>query len=327
MTLSARLLVALVGTYLLALLTGQILIPLLRRLKAGQVVRTEGPRTHLAKAGTPVMGGLIFAIPAVLFTLALAPREPSLLVPVLVALAVALGHGLIGLADDYLKVVLHRPLGLKAREKLLGQVLLALGLAWAAADLLGLGTDVRVPFTGAALPLGSWYYVLIVLVVLGTGNAVNLTDGADGLLAGSAVAVFGFYSVVALLRGQGGLAILSAAIGAGSLAFLYYNRHPAQVFMGDVGSLFLGGALAALAVLTRTELLLPVAGVLYVVETLSVILQVASFRLTGKRILRMSPLHHHFELAGWPEPAVVRRLWLASVVGVALAWLGLGAML
>lgn len=225
----------------------------------------------------------------------------------LAVLAMALGHGAIGLADDYIKVVLRRPLGLRAREKLLFQTLLAMGLAWAALEALGLGSRVQVPYTGLSLELGPLYNLLVLLVVLGTSNGVNLTDGADGLLGGSAVLVFGFYAVVAFLQGQAGLAVFAAAVAAGNLGFLRFNAHPAKIFMGDVGSLYLGGGLAALSVLTKTELLLPIAGALYVAETLSVILQVASFRLTGRRILRMSPCTTILSCWGGP-----RRRWCSG---------------
>lgn len=326
MTPSMRLIVAAGSAFLLALVLGWWMIPVLRRLKAGQSIREDGPRHHMAKAGTPTMGGIIFAIPAAMAALALAPREPGdqEMGLMLVALGTALGHGAVGFVDDYIKVVLRRSLGLRAREKLFFQTFLALVLAWAAAHFFGLGTAVWVPFLNQSWELGAFYYPFVLVLVFASGNAVNLTDGVDGLLGGAAVIVFSFYTYVAVLRGQLGLAVLAAAIATASLAFLYFNAHPARVFMGDTGSLFLGGALAALAVLTKTELLLPLAGLLFVLETLSVILQVAAFRLTGRRIFRMSPLHHHFELGGWSESQVVYRFWLVALAGVLLAWWGLG---
>ncbi|MFO7171666.1 MAG: phospho-N-acetylmuramoyl-pentapeptide-transferase [Bacillota bacterium] len=326
MTPAMRLILAALISFLLALVTGWWVIPLLRRLKAGQTIRSDGPRHHLTKAGTPTMGGIIFALPAAVAALALTPREGGGrdLVPMLVALGTALGHGAVGFADDYIKVVFRRPLGLRAREKLFFQTFLALALAWAAVRLLGLGTWVWVPFVNRTFDLGVLYYPFVLFLVLATGNAVNLTDGVDGLLGGAAVIVFTFYTYLAAVQGQLGLAVLSAGVAAGCLGFLRYNAHPARVFMGDTGSLFLGGVLAALAVLTKTEFLLPLSGLLFVLETLSVILQVLAFRLTGRRIFRMSPLHHHFELGGWSENEVVYRFWLVALAGVLLALWGLG---
>lgn len=318
-----RLYIATGLSFVLSLLTGWWAIPQLRRLKYGQVVREEGPQSHLSKQGTPTMGGIIFALPAAVATLLLAPRDAA----ALVAVGSALGHGAVGFADDYIKVVLKRSLGLRAREKLFFQALLALALAWLAVGVLDLGTAVKVPYTGWTLDLGILYYPFVLVLVFATGNTVNLTDGVDGLLSGASVIVFGFYTLVCLVLGQTGLAIACAAAMSACAGFLRYNAHPARVFMGDVGSLFLGGLLAAVAVLTKTELLLPIAGVLFVLEGLSVILQVISFRTIGKRIFRMSPLHHHFELSGWSETMVVRVFWAIAAAGVILAWWGLGPLM
>ncbi len=326
MNVSITLYVALGLSFVLSLVTGWWIIPGLRRLKFGQVVREEGPQSHLAKKGTPTMGGIIFALPAAATTLLLVPRDRGLAV-VLVALGSALGHGAVGFADDYIKVVLKRSLGLRAREKLFFQTFLSLGLAWLAVGVLGLGTWVRVPYIGITFDLGLLYYPFVLFLVFGFGNAVNLTDGVDGLLGGASVLVFGFYTLVCLRQGQESLAMACGTTAAACLGFLRYNAHPARVFMGDVGSLFLGGLLAAVAVLTKTELILPLAGVLFLAEALSVILQVISFRTTGRRIFRMSPLHHHFELSGWSETRVVRVFWLTCAVGIILAWWGLGPYL
>jgi phospho-N-acetylmuramoyl-pentapeptide-transferase len=271
------------------------------------------------------MGGLIFLIPAALTTLLLAPRDGDATVRIAIALTLMLGHGLVGFLDDYIKVVLKRPLGLRAREKLLGQTALAAILGYGAVEALGLGTDVVVPYLDWSYDLGRpLYYLLILVIVWGTANAVNFTDGLDGLLAGSSIVVFSFYAIiVSLLMGYLDLAVLGIAIVGGCFGFLRYNAHPAKVFMGDVGSFALGGALAAMAVLTKTELLLVIAGGLFVIETVSVILQVASFQLTGRRIFKMAPIHHHFELLGWPESRVLRLFWVACLLFVALAWFAL----
>lgn len=319
--LTAALLVAALG----ALAMGPAILPLLRRLKAGQTIREEMFASHQAKAGTPTMGGLIFVIPATFATLIFAPRDHDALIRTAIALTLTLGHGLVGFLDDYIKVVLKRSLGLRAREKLLMQVLLALILAYGAVEVLGLGTDVVIPYLNIPLHFGKpLYYLLVLVMVWGTANAVNFTDGLDGLLASCSVVVFTFYAIfVAAVKGYMDMAVLSIALVGGAFGFLRYNAYPAKVFMGDIGSFALGGALAALAVLTKTELLLVIVGGLFVTETISVILQVASFKLTGRRIFRMAPLHHHFELLGWPEGKVVRTF---VVVCLALAVLGYFAL-
>lgn len=325
MRLFAAFLFALLG----ALAMGPLVIPLLRRLKAGQTIRAEMAASHQAKAGTPTMGGIIFVLPAVLATLVFAPRDGQALTRILIVLLLTVGHGLVGFGDDYIKVVLKRSLGLRAREKLLSQVLLAAILGYGAVEVLGLGTDITIPYVGWSITLGKpLYYLLVLLMVWGTANAVNFTDGLDGLLAGESIITFGFYGIfVALALGQVDVAVLCLALAGGALGFLRYNAHPARVFMGDVGSFALGGALAAVAVLTKTEFLLVVIGGVYVIETLSVILQVASFKLTGKRIFKMAPLHHHFELLGWSETEVLRLFWGVGLVLAVLAWFALPGML
>jgi phospho-N-acetylmuramoyl-pentapeptide-transferase len=324
-TPSWRVTAALVTSALLAMALGPLVIPVLRRLKAGQTIRAEMHASHQAKAGTPTMGGILFVLPATIATLLFAPGGFQSTARLIIALALTLGHGLVGFLDDYIKVVLKRSLGLRAREKLLMQVALAAILGFGAVEWLGLPTAVTVPYLNLPIQLGKpLYYLLVLLIVWGTANAVNFTDGLDGLLAGSSIIVFLFYGIfVALTKGYVELGILSLALVGGCFGFLRYNAHPAKVFMGDVGSFALGGALAALAVLTKTELLLVVAGGLFVIETLSVILQVASFRLTGRRIFKMAPLHHHFELLGWSEGQVLRLFWTICLACVVLGWFAL----
>jgi len=309
-----------------SLALGPVLIPLLRRLKFGQNIRTDGPQRHLSKAGTPTMGGVIFVAGTLAAGLYAGGGDRD----ALVVLGVTLGFATIGFMDDYIKVALKRSLGLRAREKLLGQVLLAALLGALAVTVLDRGTGVAVPFgtllTGHHVVLEPvpWLYVIFsVVVVVGTANAVNLTDGLDGLAAGITAVAALAYVAVSLLSGSPGTALAMAALAGGCIGFLFYNRHPARVFMGDTGSLALGGALGAAAVLTRSELFLLVIGGVFVLETLSVILQVFSFQVFGRRILRMSPLHHHFELGGWSETRVVRTFWLASVIFAALGLYGL----
>lgn len=303
------------------LLTGPVVIPVLHRLKFGQSIREEGPRRHFKKAGTPTMGGVLLLAAISLAALCFAPNNWM----VWLALFVTLGHGVLGFIDDYIKVVLRRNLGLKARQKLLGQVLMAVALAYVTAHFIGLGTDVWLPFTSIYLDLGYVYYLLILLLLVGTTNAVNLTDGLDGLAAGTSLVAAATYTAVAYYLGLHELAVFCAAVAGACLGFLRYNYYPARIFMGDTGSLALGGALAAAAVITKTELLLVVIGGIFVVEALSVIIQVISFQTTGRRVFRMSPLHHHFELGGWPEPKVVATFWLVGAVcgllGLAALWL------
>lgn len=329
LTTSIRLFAALAVSLLGALVLGPQVIPMMRRLKAGQTIRAEMSAAHQAKAGTPTMGGVIFILPAVLATLIFAPRQGDALVRLIIALVLTVGHGLVGFADDYIKVVLKRSLGLRARDKLLAQVALAAVLGYGAVEVLGLGTDVTIPFLNLTFTLGKpLYYVLILIMVWGTANAVNFADGLDGLLGGLSVITFTFYGIfVAAALGQADLAVLGVAIVGGCLGFLKYNIYPARIFMGDVGSFALGGALAALAVLTKTEFLLVVVGGVYVIEVISVMLQVASFKLTGKRIFKMAPLHHHFELLGWSENKVRRLFWGAGLLLTIIGWFALPGML
>ncbi|RKQ88484.1 phospho-N-acetylmuramoyl-pentapeptide-transferase [Brockia lithotrophica] len=315
------LLFAMATSFLATLLIGPAAIPLLRWLKAGQSIREEGPRWHAKKSGTPTMGGLIF-LGGALFALAFfghwTPETAFLLVA-------TLGYAAIGFADDFLKVVYRRNLGLTARDKFLAQLALAFALFLLLAATGRLDPRVFVPFVGdVALGPGPIAYVLyfafLLLVFVATTNAVNITDGLDGLLAGSAAIAFGAYAILALGRGHFEEALFAAALVGALVGFLFFNAHPARVFMGDTGSLALGGALAGLAVLTRTELLLVLLGGLFVVETLSVILQVIYFKRTGgKRLLRMSPLHHHFELVGWSEWRIVATFWAFEALCAACA--------
>jgi phospho-N-acetylmuramoyl-pentapeptide-transferase len=304
--------VALVASLILT----PVVVPLLRKLKMGQQVRQEGPQAHLKKQGTPTMGGIIFVVAMVAAVVAF-DRE-SARAWALAALTV--GYGLIGFADDFLKVALHRPLGLKAREKLLLQVVLAVLFAWYVYRWVP-AQGYLLPFHLGRLPLGWWYGPIAVLAILGAANAVNITDGLDGLAAGASVIAFAFFALLGLKVKEPPATLFALAMTGGLVGFLRANLHPAKVFMGDTGSLALGAALAGLAVISGTVLLLPVVGVLFVIETLSVIIQVVSFRTTGRRVFRMSPLHHHFELSGWSEERVVAVFWVVSALGAVLAWL------
>lgn len=299
------------AAFAIGTLLGPITIPILHRLKFGQSIRDEGPKHHQAKAGTPTMGGIMIVLTLLLTTLKFTLTS----VDMTLLLLATVGFGLIGFADDFIKVVKKRNLGLRAKQKLLWQVALTVvlfaGLTWYWHQT-GQSFEVTVPFTHLALNLG-WFYALMLLIVLvGTTNAVNLTDGLDGLLSGTAAMVFAAYAVYAYWHTDYDVALFSAAMVGALLGFLVFNRHPARVFMGDTGSLAIGGALAMVAVLTHSELGLVLFGFVFVLETLSVIIQVFSFQVFGKRVFRMSPLHHHFELSGWTEWGVVSAFWLAS---------------
>ncbi len=311
-----------------SLVFAQILIPKLKQLKIGQQIREEGPKTHKKKAGTPTMGGLIFILSIIASRIAVylakkqVPTREELLI-----LALMISYGFIGFIDDYRQVKLGRSLGLRAREKFALQVLFAALFMWFFADR---GSVVIVPFSGRHLDMGFLYPILGVVLIAGSGNGMNFTDGLDGLAAGVASIGLGAYYFIANgyaqavnrpdLAGLGYLALTS--VGA-LLGFLAYNYNPAKVFMGDTGSLALGGLLAGYAIVTNTELVFVFIAAVQLIEVVSVILQVISFQLFGKRIFKMTPLHHHFELLGWSEKRVVFLFWLASLV---MAILGIASM-
>lgn len=300
----------------LVLCIGPLLIPELHKLKFGQSIREEGPKSHQAKSGTPTMGGIMIILAIVVATVAAAPLTPA----VLLALFITLGHFVLGFLDDYIKVVKKRNLGLKAKQKMLGQILIAIVTMIVGTRVLGIDTTIWIPIADVNVDIGVGYYFLVLFVLVGTSNAVNLTDGLDGLASGTVAIASGAYALVCYMTGHYDLAIFSVAMMIACLAFLRFNAHPAKVFMGDTGSLALGGAVAAVGILTHTEILLAVIGFVFVCEALSVIIQVISFKTTGKRVFRMSPIHHHFELGGWKETKVVFVFWMvgliASIVGL-----------
>ncbi|GAB4543170.1 MAG: phospho-N-acetylmuramoyl-pentapeptide-transferase [Thermodesulfovibrionia bacterium] len=311
------------------------MIERLRRLSFTQYVRDDGPITHLKKEGTPTMGGIIIILSILISVLLWADLNNRY---VLMMLGALIGYGLIGFMDDYLKMIRRSPKGLKARYKFGLQIVLALGIA-----LLFYHDPydpypamLSVPFFKKWLIDMGWFYVpFSILVIVGASNAVNLTDGIDGLAIGlvgiatlangalvyiSGHSGFARYLQVLYLPGTGELTVFCGAMFGSALGFLWYNSYPADVFMGDIGSIGLGGALGTLAVITKHEVVLAVVGGIFVIETLSVIIQVASFKLTGRRVFKMAPIHHHFEEKGWPEPKVIVRFW---IVGIILALLSL----
>lgn len=310
---------ALVCAWVLVALAMPATIARLRRNGLVQIVRKEGPSAHLAKQGTPMAAGMLFVAAGSLAAWAFASRDWALAA----AIVVTLGHAGLGFADDYLKVVRRRPEGLIARYKLVGQVALALFLAGFALAAKPAALDLRIPLSAGRLVLGPASFVVLVLVaVLGASNGANFTDGADGLLASTGAVALGVLGVLSWIGGERGLATLALGLVGGLAGFLAWNWHPARVFMGDTGSMALGAAFAAIGVLGGWTLYLPIIGLLFVLEVLSVIVQVGYYRLTGRRLLRMAPLHHHLELSGWREGRLVPRLLafalVCGAVGVAI---------
>lgn len=327
--LTLRAILAVLTALIFSWWAGPKLIAKLNALQMGQAIRDDGPQTHLAKAGTPTMGGVLILLAIIVSTLLWSDLTNRF---VWVVVGVTLAFGLVGWVDDYRKVVEKDPRGLPARWKYFWQSLAGLAAAmflyYSAQSPVEL--ELIVPFfKEVAIPLGAGFVALSYFVIVGTSNAVNLTDGLDGLailptvLVGGALGLFAYlsgnvqfasYLHIPYVNGSGELIIFAAALCGAGLGFLWFNTYPAMVFMGDVGALALGAALGVMAVIVRQELVLFIMGGVFVMETVSVIMQVVSFKLTGKRIFRMAPIHHHFELKGWPEPRVIVRFWIITVV-------------
>lgn len=301
--------------FLIAVVIGPLFIPVLRRLKFGQSIRAEGPQGHKKKAGTPTMGGTIFLAAVTITAIQFSERSAELWM----MLFGTLGFGLVGFLDDYIKIVMKRNLGLRARQKLFGQLLVAV-ILFVALYTQHVDFSVSIPFTDIKWDLGIFYFIFLLIVFMGASNGVNLTDGLDGLAAGTSLIAFATYAGIASIwSSKFDVAIFSAAMVGALLGFLVFNIHPAKIFMGDTGSLALGGGLATAAILTKTEILLVIIGMVFVLETLSVTIQVFSFQVFGKRVFKMSPLHHHFELSGWSEWRVVLTFWAAGLVSSMVA--------
>jgi phospho-N-acetylmuramoyl-pentapeptide-transferase len=306
-----EILIAGMAAMLICIFLGPRFIEYLRIKEFGQHIREEGPEGHHTKAGTPTMGGLIVFIAIAVPYLVLSERDTQSLA----VFGVAMASALIGFVDDTLKIVKRRSLGLGARWKLLWQIGLAVGLWWVATQEVGLDPTVYVRLFDAQLYIGPVLYVLLVfLVIAGASNGVNLTDGLDGLAAGCAAIILLAYTAITITSGQEGLALLSACLVGASVGFLWFNAFPASIFMGDTGSLGLGGAIGAMAVMTQTEVLLIVLGGIFVIEALSVAVQVLSFKLFRRRVLLMAPVHHHFELMAWSETKIMLRFWILAAV-------------
>jgi phospho-N-acetylmuramoyl-pentapeptide-transferase len=299
--------------FLITVLLSPIFIPFLRRLKFGQSIREEGPKSHQKKTGTPTMGGVMILISIIVTTLVMTGKFSEPTVKTFLLLFVTIGFGLLGFLDDFIKVVMKRNLGLTSLQKLLGQIIVSI-VTYFILKQTEFSTAVHIPFADVSFELGYFYVLFIMFWLVGFSNAVNLTDGLDGLVSGTAAIAFGAFAILAWNQSQYEISIFSVAVVGAVLGFLVFNAHPAKVFMGDTGSLALGGAIATVAILTKLEIILIVIGGVFVIETLSVILQVISFKTTGRRIFRMSPLHHHYELIGWSEWRVVVTFWTVGLI-------------
>ncbi|PLX62028.1 phospho-N-acetylmuramoyl-pentapeptide-transferase [Sedimenticola selenatireducens] len=327
--LTLRAILGILTALAISFIVGPVMIRRLTHHQIGQTVRSDGPQSHLSKAGTPTMGGTLLLVAVAVSTLLWANLDNRY---VWIVILVTLLFGLIGFYDDYKKLVLKDSRGLSARYKYLWQSLVGAGAAYAlySTSSLPAETQLIIPFVkSVVIDMGPWFVLLSYFVIVGTSNAVNLTDGLDGLaimptvLVAGALGIFAYasghaqianYLLIPNLPGVGEMVIFCGALVGAGLGFLWFNAYPAQVFMGDVGALALGAALGVVAVVVRQELVLLIMGGVFVMETVSVMLQVASFKLTGRRIFRMAPLHHHFELKGWPEPRVIVRFWIVTVI-------------
>lgn len=306
---------------ILSIITGYIMIPVLKRMKFGQVVRNDGPQTHLGKAGTPTMGGVIFIIPMIIMAGVMCIKYPATLWMFLVTI----GFGVVGFLDDYIKVVLKRSKGLNPKQKMLGLLVISALFGYYIYSYSGIGTSISIPFFStcldfARIPMGqtvmnfTWAFIpFIIIVLLSATNSVNLTDGLDGLATGICLIIMLFFTLVAVITGNIPVVIFSATTAGACLGFLFFNMYPAKVFMGDTGSLALGGAIAVASIMLKMPLILLIVAGVCIAETISVIIQVLVFKRTGKRVFKMAPIHHHFELSGWSENKIVWTFWAITL--------------
>jgi phospho-N-acetylmuramoyl-pentapeptide-transferase len=312
-------LIAIIGSFGISALLGPILIPALAKVKAKQVVRDDGPKSHLKKTGTPTMGGILILTSLVATSLLFFKSYPKIL-PILF---LTFGFGLVGFLDDYIKIVLRRSMGLKAWQKMMGQLRVVGIFTYYLLRYTDISLAMRLPFSGGQyLDFGIWNIPILFFIVLGTVNGVNFTDGLDGLAASVTVIVAMFFTVIAMGAHSGIEPITCAVVGA-LMAFLLFNVHPASIFMGDTGSLALGGFVAATAYILQIPLFIAIVGIVYLAEVLSVIIQVVYFKLTGgKRIFKMAPLHHHFELCGYSETRIVAAFSIVTALMALIALIG-----
>lgn len=311
--------VSLLVAFIIVWLAMPRVLPILHRLHFGQAIREEGPQSHMKKSGTPTMGGLVIqgAVLIAVIIISLFTKKWDFF-PLIVMVA----FGAIGFIDDFIKVSKKHNLGLRAWQKLVLQFVAALAVALYAAWTPSIGTELVIPFIGTTVDFGIWYVPFTFFAVVAVTNAVNLTDGLDGLASGVTAIVCVFFLAMAVALDQVSTAVFSGAVIGACLGFLRYNSNPAEIFMGDTGSMALGGAVIVMAIITRMQIFVLIAGLLYVIEALSVVIQVGYFKLThGKRFFKMAPIHHHFELKGWSETRVVTVFWIVTAVFVALAFL------
>lgn len=313
-----KIVMAIVISFIVASILGPIIIPLLHKLKFGQNIREEGPKSHFKKAGTPTIGGLIFIF-ATIITMFIMVGNPT--DEAMIALYSFVGFGFVGFLDDLLKIIKKKNEGLTSGQKMILLLIVSGFLTWYAYKYIG--TSINIPFLNGQINLGLFYIPAAMFYFAGVTNAVNLTDGLDGLATSVTVLVTTFLGIISYNLGHISLAIFCVALAGALLAFLRFNAFPARVFMGDTGSLALGGAVAMVALILKMPLILVLIGIIYVIETLSVILQVASFKLTGKRIFKMAPIHHHFEQLGWSETKIVSVFSIITVVFCFIAFASL----
>ena len=306
-------------SFLIPVITLPYFINYLKKHNMGQRIRQEGPDLHQHKMGTPTIGGVIIILTLIIIILLLVPYNKY----VLWSLITTVGFGLVGLVDDLIKYLKKRSLGLFTMQKLFLQIAFALIVAYCVQQSTDLGTEIYLPFIKNSIDLGIMFVPFVVLVMISSVNAVNLTDGLDGLAGGLIIISMFSFALIAYIQNVLPMSLFALIVAFTSLGFLVYNFFPAQIFLGDVGSLALGGALASVAIFTRTELFLLIIGGVFVIETLSVILQVVSVKLRGKIIFKMSPIHHHFELCGWKEPKIIIRFWIAGII---LAIIGIASI-
>ena len=306
-------------SFLIVIILGPIFIPMLTKFKFGQTVRDDGPKTHLQKNGTPTMGGVLIII-AILIT---GLTRSNISSDMVIGLICVVGFGFVGFVDDFIIIKMKRSLGLKPWQKIVMQVALALYVSYYQYSSSPSATQLIIPFTDAVINLGPLYVPIMTFMIVGIVNAVNLTDGLDGLASGVTLIVAAFFMIFATSISNTDVAVLAAATVGACIGFLGFNAYPAKIFMGDTGSMALGGAVTAFAVLTNSMLLFVLVGGIYFAEAISVMLQVTYYKLTKKRIFKMAPIHHHFEQCGWPETKVVFTFWIVTLV---LAWIGIIAV-
>lgn len=316
--LNSEILAPLVMGFIFSIVLGPIFIPILHKLKFGQNIRKEGPKSHQKKSGTPTMGGIIFFISVTVTMLIMGHKATDQEMIILYSL---IAFGFIGFLDDILKIIHKDNLGLRAKQKMILLILFSLALAWYGYKYVG--TTILIPFTDFQLDMGILYIPFIIIYYAAVTNAVNLTDGIDGLATSVTVIVLTFFAIIGFKTGNSGVAVFSIALAGALLGFLKFNAFPAKIFMGDTGSLALGGAIGTIALMLKMPLFLLIVGGMYVVETLSVIIQVTSFKLTRKRVFKMAPIHHHFEQLGWSEVKIVT---IFSIITAILCIIGFIAL-